>query len=175
MPCSQSARPNDFTFERDVDKIIFNRAGHRAKVRRTRPLDLHAFEQTHRAVHAKTEFCDRIFFDLFKSLDQACIHVSRQLTFHLPLPFRQHALQVKRRVKPLQLVREIEIEIHFATAGPLIQGGDRLTRIVIAVVIEEYDLPADFALQSSRRLDFRKQKTLRKNSAGLLPETNDGF
>jgi hypothetical protein len=49
----------------------------------------------------------------------------------------------------------------------------RLARIVIAVVIEKNDLPADFRLQAPGGKDFGGEKSLRKDPAGLLAETDD--
>jgi len=47
--------------------------------------------------------------------------------------------------------------------------------IVITVVQKKHDLSTDLGLQASSGLDLRKHKTIRKNTAGLLPEAYDGF
>ena len=54
------------------------------------------------------------------------------------------------------------------------QGGLRFARIVVAIVVEENDLAADFGPEPPGRLDFRKQEPPRKKSARLLTEANDG-
>src|SRR5207249_9873950 len=45
-----------------------------------------------------------------------------------------------------------------------------LARVVVAVVAEVDDSPADLCLQSSRRPDLRHQKSSRKEPARLLAE-----
>jgi hypothetical protein len=54
------------------------------------------------------------------------------------------------------------------------QESSRFARIVIAVVEEENNLTADFALQPPPGPDFCQQETFRKKTARLLAETNDG-
>jgi hypothetical protein len=52
------------------------------------------------------------------------------------------------------------------------KDGFCFARIVVAVVTEENDFTADFALQAAGCLDFCEQEPFREKSAGLLAETN---
>ena len=47
-------------------------------------------------------------------------------------------------------------------------------RIVIAVVKEKDDFAADLLLKTAGGLEFGEKKSLGKNPAGLLAETDDG-
>jgi hypothetical protein len=54
------------------------------------------------------------------------------------------------------------------------QNRDRLPRVMVTIVIKKNNLSADLALQSAGGFDFREKKSLRKNPARLLAETDDG-
>ncbi len=74
----------------------------------------------------------------------------------------------------LEFVFESEVDSSQLLGVTIAQDGDRFSRVVIAVVKEENDLTADLLLESSRGLDFREKKSLWKNAARLLAETDDG-
>ncbi len=54
------------------------------------------------------------------------------------------------------------------------QNGNRLPRVVVAIVIEENDFASDFSLQPARGLDFCVEEAAREDPARLLTEANDG-
>jgi hypothetical protein len=54
------------------------------------------------------------------------------------------------------------------------KDGLGFARVVVAVVAEEDDLPANLGLEAAGGADFGDEKALRKESAGLLAEANDG-
>ena len=53
------------------------------------------------------------------------------------------------------------------------KNGDRLARVMIAVMKEKGDFPADFFLETPGRENLSDQITLGEKSARLLAETND--
>src|ERR1035437_569881 len=90
------------------------------------------------------------------------------------MPVLRNAFEIERREFSLEFVCEREIKPRRLAGLAMAQGGLRFSRIVVAIMIEEKDLAADFRMQSPGRLDFCKQEPPRKKSARLLTEANDG-
>jgi hypothetical protein len=86
---------------------------------------------------------------------------------------RRYPLQIEGRIFALQLVFEGEIDFKRLVGFAMAQEGSGFARIVIAVVIEEDNLTADFGLEPLRRPDFGGEKPFRKESARLLTEADD--
>ena len=84
------------------------------------------------------------------------------------------ALGVERGELALEFVDEGEVEREGRVGLAVAEGGLRLAAIVVAVVVEEDDLAADFGLEFPRGDKFGVEKTAREKSAGLLAEADDG-
>src|SRR5204863_9287053 len=84
------------------------------------------------------------------------------------------ALGIERRELPLHLARDGEVEVGEVAARPMAQDRACLARVVVAVVAEEYDAPAELGLQPPRRPDLGDEEAAREEPTRLLPERDDG-
>jgi hypothetical protein len=73
----------------------------------------------------------------------------------------------------LDPVFKLKVQGDFLIAVLVSQNGNRLARVVIAIVKEKDDFSPDFLLKTPSRRDLSEQKSLRKKSARLLAETNN--
>jgi hypothetical protein len=89
------------------------------------------------------------------------------------LPFRKDALGIQRRKLLLDPIFKLKVQGYFLVGVLVSQNGNRLARIVIAVVKEKDDFSTNFFLETPGCRDLSEQKSLRKKSARLLAETNN--
>src|SRR3954454_21645402 len=89
------------------------------------------------------------------------------------MPPCRDPFQVKRRELLLDLVFEIEVQRDLAAGMAITNRGNRLTRVVVAVVVKEDNLAADLLLHAARGDNFRVEKAFRKKAARLLTETDN--
>src|SRR5262249_19762443 len=83
------------------------------------------------------------------------------------------ALHVQRREFPLQLRRHREVEVRPLAGRAMADDRPGLARIVIAVVAEEHDAPAELGLEPAGSWGLGGQGAPREQAAGLLPERDD--
>ena len=90
------------------------------------------------------------------------------------LPFGEIRLRYSGENFALELIVECKVDVEWAR--PFCDGGAvvLVSRIVIAVVVEENDFAADFVSQPAGGLHFGDKETLGENPARLLAETDDG-
>ncbi len=88
----------------------------------------------------------------FESFDGLRIKIIGQAAQRFFVPFREHAFQIKRRIFALNLVGERKVHLARRARIVVAQNGFGFARVVIAIVIEEDDFAADFALQTPRRV-----------------------
>ena len=143
----------------DIDKKIRHIAGRLAKCWIAGPRDTDAFEQTHLPIHLQAKIGDIASRRLFKCLDPSAVHIRRQLNRRLVPPFIENPLAIKRREFPLNFILKCEINFKRLTRLAMTQQRFSLSRVVITVMIEKDDLPADLRLQPASRLKFRKEKS----------------
>ena len=101
------------------------------------------------------------------------LHVVRELEQRPGLPVRGDALRVERRELPLELAGDREVQLRRLAGLAMAQDRPRLARIVVAVVAEEDDSPADLRLQPPGGLDLGDEEPPREKAAGLLAESDD--
>src|SRR2546423_102724 len=167
------ARANGFAFPNHVDEVVVDCGRTFSKLRIAGALDPDAIEQTHAGIHLVAKIGGVRGFDGFELFDNIGTDVVRQLSRDLCLPFRRKTFRIQWRKLFLDLVSEMEIEGVFGAGALFAQKSDRLTRVVIAVVKKENDLATDLAVKPASGHDLRVKKSLRKETARLLTETND--
>ena len=74
----------------------------------------------------------------------------------------------------MEPILEGEIESRQFAGFSMTQDGLGFTWIVVAVVVEEHDLAAEFRLEPPRSTDFRDQEAAREKAARLLAEADEG-
>src|SRR5688572_13411082 len=167
------AGANDFVFPGHVDKIVVDRRSALPEFRIARSLHADSLEQAHALIHVAAEISGVGSGDGFEMLDEIRGDVVRQLPRQLRLPVRRNAFGKQRRELLLDLVLELEVQRFLLSRMPLAQFRRCFPRIVIAVVKEENDLPADLLLKPVRRGHLGVKKTLGEKTARLLTETDD--
>src|SRR5690606_17630126 len=165
---------DDFALVRNIDKKVVDRTRGLTHGRIARSDNTDAVEQSHGLVHREAEVGDGRRLDLLESREPRLVDVGRKLTGHGLAPAVRDSFQVEWRVLPLKLVCEGEVQPLQLAGLAVPESGLRFARVVVAVVIEEHDLAAQFALQSPRSLELREKKSPREKAAWLLPKTNDG-
>src|SRR5262245_27224960 len=167
------ARADDLALVRDVHEEVAHLA--RAPSHRgvARPDDFDAVEPPHPAIHLETEVRHRLHRRLPEQVDQLAVHVVGQLQKGARMPVRGNSLGVERRELPLNLAADREVERRRPTASAEPEDRARLARVMVAVVAEEHDAPAQFRLEAPRRLDLRDQEAPREEATGLLAERDD--
>lgn len=73
----------------------------------------------------------------------------------------------------MEFVFEREVKPGRFLGLAMMQEGPGFARIMVAVVVEENDLAAEFRLEPPRRADFRHQEAAWEKAAGLLAEADD--
>lgn len=111
---------------------------------------------------------------VLENLNQPAVCVIRQLEQRFLLPAFRDAFEMQRRKFPLKTVGESEIQLRGFPGFAMAQECPGLARIVVAVVVEEDDLAADFFLESACGVNFSGEKSFREKSTWLLAEANDG-
>jgi hypothetical protein len=168
------ARADRFPLVGHVNIKIRDFASRAPQSRIARPGQLNSLQQSHSPVHFEAEVGNIRRLCLFEGLDPPRINIAVKLMRRPGLPFRQHALEKKRREFALDLVDETKIQRKLRIQLPMPQNRPRFPRIVVAVMAKENDLAADFRLNPPRRLKFREKVATRKKPARLLSETDDG-
>src|SRR4030095_12486258 len=112
-------------------------------------------------------------FGLLKLRNQRRLNIIRKLARSFLLPFRKDALGIQGRKLLLNPIFELKVQGDFLVAALVSQNGNRLARIMVAVVKEKDDFSPDFLLETPGRRNLSEQKSLRKKSARLLAETNN--
>src|SRR5262249_50960491 len=82
-------------------------------------------------------------------------------------------LGVERREFALKLADDGEVQMGELTRGAMAQDRACLARIVVAVVAEKHDAPADLRLKTSRGPDLGHEEPPRGEAAGLLATRDD--
>jgi hypothetical protein len=74
----------------------------------------------------------------------------------------------------LYLVIESEVQLNGFPGLAMVKRRARLARVMIAVVIEENNFPADLGLKPAGSLDLGDKVASRKEAARLLAKTDHG-
>src|SRR5439155_12280096 len=137
--------------------------------------DVHAVEQAHPAVHLETEVAHRLRRRLAEEVDDGMVHVVRELPQRPGVPVGGDALGVERGELALEFADDGEVQVRGLAGRAVAQDRTCLARVVVAVMAEIYDAPADLRLQASRGADLGHEEPSREEPAGLLAERDDGL
>src|SRR5882672_2513981 len=102
------------------------------------------------------------------------VHVVRELPQRPGVPAGGDALGVERGELALEFADDGEVQVRGLARRAVAQDRACLARVVVAVVAEIHDAPADLRLQASRGADLGHEKPPREEPAGLLAERDDG-
>src|SRR5205814_4162830 len=130
-------------------------------------------DQTHTAVHLETEVSDRLRRRLAEQVDDGMVHVVRELPQRPGVPVGGDALGVERGELALEFAEDGEVQVRGLARRPMTQDRACLARIVVAVVTEVHDAPADVRLQAACRPDLGHEESSWEEAAGLLAERDD--
>src|SRR5262249_46189306 len=167
------AGADDLALVRNVNEEVAHLARAPSDHGVARPDDLDAVQPSHPAVHLEAEVRYRLGRRLPKQVDQVAIHVVGKLRERARVPLGGDPLQVKRRELSLNLAADREIERRRLLGSTSTEDRPRLARVMVAVVAEEHDAPAQFRLEAPCRLDLRDQEAPRKEATGLLAKSDD--
>src|SRR5215475_13141831 len=101
------------------------------------------------------------------------VYVIRELPQGTGRPVGGDALDVERGELALELADHGKVQVRGLSRGAVAQNRARLARIVVAVVAEVHDAPADLRLQASRGPDLGHEEPPREEAAGLLAQRDD--
>src|SRR2546427_1387871 len=101
------------------------------------------------------------------------VHVVRELPQRPGVPAGGDALGVERGELALEFADDREVQVRGLARRAMAQDRACLARIMVAVVAEIHDAPADLRLQASRGPDLGHEEPTRKEPAGLLAEPDD--
>src|SRR5262249_26244457 len=132
-----------------------------------------AVQPPHAAIHLETEVRHSLAGRLAEQVDQLAVNVVRQLRERAGMPVRSDPLDVERRELPLNLATDRKVERRGLLGSASAEDRPRLARVMVAVVAEEHDAPAQFRLEAPRRLDLRDQEAPREEATGLLAKGDD--
>src|SRR5258706_1072632 len=153
---------------------VHEEVGHVARaatyLRIARAHDVHAVEQAHSAVHVETEVGHRLRRGLAEQVDDGSVHVVRELGQRPGVPVGGDPLGVEGGELALELADHREVQVRGLARRAMAQERARLAWIVVAVVAEVYDAPAELGLQASSGPDLGHEEPAREEAAGLLAE-----
>src|SRR5712691_4213264 len=172
-PAAARAGAHDLALVRHVHEEALDIARAAPNLRIARAHDVDAIEQAHAAVHLETEVGHRVRRGLAEEIDDGMVRVVRELRERPRMPIGRDALGVERRELALELAGDREVEMRGPTGRTMAQDGACLAWIVVAVVAEVHDAPADLRLQAPRGPDLGHEEPPREEAAGLLAERDD--
>src|SRR6266403_1659649 len=150
--------------------LLFSEAGGRPRQRDER---IAALVQAQPAVHLETEAAHRLRRRRAEQVDDGMVHVVRELPQRPGVPVGGDALGVERGELALEFADDGEVQVRGLARRAVAQDRACLARVVVAVVAEIYDAPADLRLQASRGADLGHEEPSREEPAGLLAERDD--
>src|SRR5207302_4613895 len=110
---------------------------------------------------------------LAEQIDDGMGHVVRELPQRPGVPVGGDALGVERGELALEFADDGEVQVRRLARRAMAQDRACLAWIVVAVVAEVHDAPADLRLQASRGADLGHEEPPREEAAGLLAERDD--
>src|SRR5258705_2910466 len=153
---------------------VHEEVGHVARatpdLRIARAHDVHAVEQAHAAVHGETEVGHRLRRGLAEQVDDGSVHVVRELGQRPGVPVGGDPLGVEGGELALELADHREVQVRGLARRAMAEDRARLAWIVVAVVAEEHDAPAELGLQASSGPDLGHEEPAWEEAAGLLAE-----
>src|SRR5439155_24576389 len=167
------AGSHDLALVRHVHEEVVHVARAAPHLRIARTHDVHAVEQAHPTVHLETEVGDRLRRRLAEQVDDGMVQVVRELPQRLGVPVGGDALGVERGELALEFADDGEVQVRGLARRAVAQDRACLARVVVAVMAEIYDAPADLRLQASRGADLGHEEPSREEPAGLLAERDD--